>query len=119
MAESTITTSREQVDIEIKCLRNLRYPDGNRRVARTLMNWHLIKRDFLPIAVSQDRRTACIHALAQADAGDLWPLVAFRLQSSRRMVHIVLQDTAQSLAIPGSTGPAPDCIRDTYPGWRK
>ncbi len=95
------------------------FADGNGRVVRALMNWHLIKREFLPIAVAQHERVPYIYALEQADAGDLEYLVTFLRRLSRHMVHMVVRNGEQSMAILGSPGSPEDYIRDDYAGWRK
>ena len=95
------------------------FADGNGRVARALMNWHLIKQEFLPVAITHPRRLPYLHALVQADAGDLIPFVEFLLRAARRMVHRVVGDEDTSLALLGSALPAEDNHRDDYPGWRK
>lgn len=95
------------------------FADGNGRVARALMNWHLIKADFLPIAITHDRRIPYLYALQQADAGDLLPFVEFLLRSLRFMVHQVVGNGDESMAILGPVLPLEDNLRDDYPGWRK
>ena len=95
------------------------FADGNGRVARALMNWHLIKEEFLPVAITHTRRTPYLYALGQADAGDLIPFVAFLLRAARRMVHRVVGDEDTSLALLGPAIPPEDNHRDDYPGWRK
>ena len=59
------------------------FADGNGRVARALLTWHLIKEHFLPIVITRDIRTGYIEALEKADGGDLTPLVRLlvRLQT--------------------------------------
>ena len=39
------------------------FADGNGRTGRALMNWHLIKHGYLPIAVMSKDRPGYIHAL--------------------------------------------------------
>ncbi len=51
------------------------FPDGNGRTGRALMNWHLIKHNYLPVAITGKDRTGYIHALERADDGDLSVLV--------------------------------------------
>ncbi len=95
------------------------FADGNGRVARALMNWHLIRADFLPVAITHTRRIPYLHALNRADAGDLVPFMEFVLRSLRHMVHQVVGDADESLAILGPEVPPEDNHRDDYPGWRK
>ena len=51
------------------------FQDGNGRVGRAILTWHLVKNGFFPIVVSRDDRTEYIDALEQADASDLTPLI--------------------------------------------
>ena len=48
--------------------------DGNGRVTRALVTWHLVQHDYLPIVVA---RNDYIDALQAADDGELGPLVVF------------------------------------------
>ena len=51
------------------------FQDGNGRVGRAILTWHLVKNGFFPIVVSRDNRTEYIDALEKADDGDLTPLI--------------------------------------------
>ena len=51
------------------------FQDGNGRVGRTVLTWHLVRKGFFPIVVSRDDRTKYIDALENADAGDLTHLI--------------------------------------------
>ena len=51
------------------------FQDGNGRVGRAVLTWHLVRKEFFPIVVSRDDRTAYIDALENADAGDLTHLI--------------------------------------------
>ena len=51
------------------------FQDGNGRVGRAVLTWHLVRKGFFPIVVSRDDRTAYIDALENADAGDLTDLI--------------------------------------------
>ncbi len=51
------------------------FQDGNGRVGRAVLTWHLGRNGFFPIVVSRDDRTAYIDALENADAGDLTHLI--------------------------------------------
>ncbi|MEM1056972.1 MAG: Fic family protein [Bacteroidota bacterium] len=53
------------------------FDDGNGRMARLLMNLVLMRAGFPPAVLRQQNRPAYYGALAQADAGDLGPLVQF------------------------------------------
>ena len=60
------------------------FQDGNGRVGRAILTWHLVKNRFFPIVISRDDRTEYIDALEKADAGDLMSLIALfvRLQKN-------------------------------------
>ena len=62
------------------------FQDGNGRVARALMTWHLIQQDYLPVVVSRDDRKPYIDALEYADAGNLKPLVNLVVGMQRRTI---------------------------------
>lgn len=51
------------------------FQDGNGRVGRAVLTWHLVRNGFFPIVVSRDDRTDYIDALENADAGDLTDLI--------------------------------------------
>lgn len=53
------------------------FDDGNGRMARLLMNLVLMRTGYVPAVIRQDRRPAYYGALAEADVGDLGPLVRF------------------------------------------
>ncbi len=95
------------------------FADGNGRVARALMNWHLIKEDLLPVAITHDQRTAYLHALNPADGETLIPFVEVLLRSLRHMVHQMVESGDEAMAILGLAIPPADYYRDDYPGWRK
>ena len=47
------------------------FADGNGRVTRALVTWHLVQHDHLPIVVTRDDRGDYIDALETADDGNL------------------------------------------------
>ena len=51
------------------------FEDGNGRVARALLTWHLVRKGLLPIVVTRDLRIKYINSLERADAGDLAPFI--------------------------------------------
>ena len=51
------------------------FQDGNGRVGRGLLTWHLVKHGFLPIVISRDIRTEYIEALESGDGGQMYGLV--------------------------------------------
>ena len=62
------------------------FQDGNGRVARALLTWHLVKNEYLPIVVTRDDRMDYIEALETADAGNLSPFIDLILRLERRMI---------------------------------
>ena len=62
------------------------FQDGNGRVARALLTWHLAKGDYLPIVISRDEREEYIETLENADAGDLTSFVKLIVQLERRAI---------------------------------
>ncbi len=62
------------------------FQDGNGRVARALLTWHLVKERYLPIVVSRDDRPRYIECLEAADAGDLNPFVQFIIGLETRVI---------------------------------
>ena len=62
------------------------FQDGNGRVARALLTWHLVKERYLPIVVSRDDRARYIECLEAADAGDLDPFVQFIVRLETRVI---------------------------------
>ncbi len=47
------------------------FDDGNGRIARLLMNYHLLKNNFPPIIIKSEDKKNYLRALNEADAGDL------------------------------------------------
>ena len=64
------------------------FQDGNGRVGRAILTWHLVKNGFFPIVVSRDDRVKYIHALERADDGDLTPLIDMFVRLEK---HTILQ----------------------------
>ena len=51
------------------------FEDGNGRVGRAILTWHLVKSRYFPVIISRDDRPEYIDALEQADAGNLTHLI--------------------------------------------
>ena len=62
------------------------FQDGNGRVARALLTWHLVKERYLPIVISRDERIRYIESLEAADDGDLHPFALLLVQLERRTI---------------------------------
>ena len=62
------------------------FQDGNGRVARALLIWHLANAGYLPVVVHRDDRADYIDALEKADAGNLDSLVGFMVRLERRTI---------------------------------
>lgn len=60
------------------------FADGNGRVVRALLTWHLVKSEFLPVVVTRDSRSEYIETLERADDGDLSPFVRLLARLERR-----------------------------------
>ena len=51
------------------------FQDGNGRVGRAILTWHLVKNRYFPVIISRDDRAEYIDALELADAGNLAHLI--------------------------------------------
>ena len=51
------------------------FEDGNGRVGRAILTWHLVKNRYFPIVISRDDRTEYIASLEEADKGDMTRLI--------------------------------------------
>lgn len=62
------------------------FQDGNGRVVRALLTWHLVKENYLPLVVSRDDRADYIEKLELADGGNLNPFVDLLVQLEKRTI---------------------------------
>ena len=62
------------------------FQDGNGRVTRALVTWHLAQHDHLLIVITRHDRNDYIDALEAADDGNLDPLVEFTARLHRRSI---------------------------------
>ena len=62
------------------------FQDGNGRVVRALLTWHLVREDYLPVVVKRDDRDRYIAALECADGGDLVPFVELLVRLQRQTI---------------------------------
>ena len=68
------------------------FQDGNGRVGRAILTWHLVKNEFFPIVISRDDRTEYINALEKADAGDLTPLIVLFVRLEKNTILQALDE---------------------------
>ena len=62
------------------------FPDGNGRVTRALVTWHLVQHAHVPIVITRDDRDDYIDVLEAADDGHLDLLVEFTARLHRRSI---------------------------------
>ena len=74
------------------------FQDGNGRVGRAILTWHLVKNGFFPIVVSRDNRTEYIDALERADDGDLTPLIDLFVRLEKNTILQAIDAAASSSA---------------------
>ena len=76
------------------------FQDGNGRVARALLTWHLAKENYLPVVISRDDRAEYIDTLEQADSGDIKPFIKLivKLES-----HIILEALGEPVPVAASS----------------
>lgn len=91
------------------------FQDGNGRVGRAILTWHLVKNGFFPIVVSRDDRTEYIDALERADDGDLTPLIDLFVRLEK---HTILQalDAGDAVSSSAPEFPQADLIGEVVGG---
>lgn len=62
------------------------FQDGNGRVVRALLTWHLAREEYLPVVVKRDDRADYIDALEKADGGDLVPFIDLIVRLQKRSI---------------------------------
>ena len=62
------------------------FQDGNGRVARALLTWHLVRENYLPIIISGKLKDRYIDRLESVDMGDLKPFVDFIARLQREII---------------------------------
>ena len=67
------------------------FDDGNGRMARLLMNLVLMRAGYVPAVLRQENRPAYYGALAQADSGDLGPVVRFVAEELEGTLQLYLR----------------------------
>ena len=68
------------------------FQDGNGRVGRAILTWHLVKNGFFPIVISRNDRTEYINALERADAGDLTSLIELFVRLEKNTILQALDE---------------------------
>ena len=68
------------------------FQDGNGRVARALLTWHLVREGYLSVVISRDDRPAYIDALETADHGNFDGFVNFLVQLEKRTIMEALDE---------------------------
>ena len=68
------------------------FQDGNGRVARALLTWHLVREGYLSVVVSRDDRPDYLDALEAADSGNLDAFVDFLIQLEKRTILEALNE---------------------------
>lgn len=72
------------------------FQDGNGRVARALLTWHMAKNDYLPVVISRDEREEYIESLEHADSGDLMPFFNLIVRLERSMILDALGEPSRA-----------------------
>ena len=69
------------------------FQDGNGRVVRALLTWHLVREDYLPVVVERNDREQYIAALEHADEGNLIPFVDLLVHLQKRTIKEALRES--------------------------
>ena len=91
------------------------FQDGNGRVGRAILTWHLVKNGFFPIVVSRDDRAEYINALETADSGDLTPLIDLFVRLEKGIILQAL-DAGDAASISAPEFPQADLIGEVVGG---
>ena len=87
------------------------FQDGNGRVARALLTWHLVREGYLSIVVSRDDRPSYIEALESADRGNLETFVDLLVRLEKWTILEAI-DEPESVAAEASVQHAIDRLVD-------
>ena len=84
------------------------FSDGNGRVGRAILTWHLVKNNLFPIVISRDDRDAYLDSLEEADDGDLTPLIKLFVRMEKDTILQVLGESESE--VPLESHPQVDLI---------
>lgn len=90
------------------------FQDGNGRVGRAILTWHLVKNEFFPIVISRDDRVDYIDTLERADAGPLTPIIALFARLEKNTILQALSATEPESAV--APEPQLDLIKQVVGG---
>ncbi len=83
------------------------FQDGNGRVVRALLTWHLVREEYLPVVVKRDDRSIYIDALESADDGNLIPFVDLLVQLQKRtLLEAIAEPAPRGEALVGTVDAA-------------
>lgn len=68
------------------------FADGNGRVGRAILTWHLVKNRYFAIIISRDDRAEYIDSLEEADKGDMTRLIDLFIYSEKNNILQVLDE---------------------------
>ena len=68
------------------------FEDGNGRVGRAILTWHLVRKGFFPIVISRDDRIEYIDALEKADDGDMIPIIELFVRLEKNTILQALEE---------------------------
>ena len=69
------------------------FADGNGRVGRAILTWHLVKNNLFPVVISRDDREAYLDSLEDADDGNLTPLIRLFVRLEKDTILQVLGES--------------------------
>jgi len=69
------------------------FQDGNGRVGRALLTWHLVKVGYLPVVISNETRDEYLDALEDADEGSLSSLTSLLVRLEKNTILSALNVT--------------------------
>ena len=75
------------------------FEDGNGRVVRALLTWHLVRENYLPVVVKRGDRDDYMDALELADQGDLGPFVDLLVRLQKRNILEALGESHSTVPV--------------------